>query len=84
MDEHAQNQDPVAPGMCPTGCGQPKPLGKLMCLTCWREVPDHLKADVMRTWRTYRKAAGSSQRIGKTAARETYVAARDAAIASIR
>lgn len=62
---------------CPTGCGRNVSPGKLMCLTCWREVPKHLQADVYRTWRAWRKDFGSDE------AMVAYRQARDAALASI-
>lgn len=53
-----------------------------MCPGCWREVPPHLQADVLATWRTYRHAVSAS-RLPETIRtnRETYDRARAAALA---
>lgn len=62
---------------CPTGCGRPKPPGKLMCLTCWRHVPKHLQRDVYRTWRSWRADFGDAERMA------AYEQAAEAAISAV-
>jgi hypothetical protein len=76
---------------CPSGCGRPVAAGKLMCAPCWREVPQHLQADVMRTWDRYRRAtariswaASPTAHTARRKARLAYLSARDAAIESIQ
>lgn len=75
---------------CEAGCGRTHGPGKLLCPTCWREVPGHLQRDVYRTWRAYQKShrEGSfgdpATHTARRVAREAYRAARDAALGSIR
>lgn len=63
---------------CPTGCGRPVPVGKLMCLPCWREVPPHLQREVYRAWRAW------SRDMGNVAKMHAYGEIRDQAIGAIR
>lgn len=69
---------------CPVGCGRDVDPGKLMCRDCWSQVPRDVQRRVYDTWRAYRARIGSPRRVGKTAARDAYIEARDAAIGSVR
>ena len=51
----------------------------MLCITCWREVPPHLKRDVNRTWKRYNSAPVSQCDKALREYREAY----DAALASI-
>lgn len=62
---------------CPTGCGRAHQPGKLLCLPCWGEVPDHVQADVYRTWQAWKRDFGDPDAFA------AYQAARDAAIGAI-
>lgn len=64
-------------GECPTGCGRSVSRGHLMCRPCWGEVPQHLQAEVNRTWRAWRRDFGNTEAI------RAYRAARDDAIAAV-
>jgi hypothetical protein len=68
-------------GDCPTGCGRSVGHGKLMCGSCWREVPEHLQDEVYRTWRAYQRRSGTSG--DSMELMQAYRAARDAAIGSV-
>lgn len=66
---------------CPTGCGRRVEVGKLMCPSCWRKVPDHLQRDVNVSWRAYnRRPSGDPDNF--RAVRQRYFNARDAAISA--
>jgi hypothetical protein len=69
---------------CPSGCGMSVAPGKLTCLPCWREIPQHLQNEVLRTWRRYSRFTGLAQSPERRQARLDYQEARDAALGSIR
>lgn len=60
--------------MCPTGCGRKAGEGKLMCYSCWKEVPADIQREVWRTFRAWR---------GGTGPWKAYLEARDKAIGAI-
>lgn len=75
---------PLSGRECPTGCGRIVGRGKLLCITCWREVPEHLQSEVHRTWRAYRAAARHVEDFDRRrVARAAYEEARDAAIGAV-
>lgn len=71
---------------CPVGCGRNVAPAKLLCLPCWREVPDLIKRRVLDTWKAYTKSLGNSLTHtpeARKAARAAYQEARDEAIGSV-
>lgn len=80
----------MSPGNCPTGCGRNADPGKLMCPSCWSQVPRFLQNNVLKTWAAYRKAHRQKKGLGTTEdharireARLAYQAARDAAVTAV-
>lgn len=71
---------------CPTGCGRPLPLGKLVCIVCWHQVPVDLQRQVVLTWRNHMKLMRRRPRTADQVrvSRETYEQAKEAALASIK
>jgi hypothetical protein len=67
----------VAKRTCPTGCSRSVREGHLMCPGCWREVPNHLQAEVHRTWRRWRRDLGNAELM------KAYREAADHAVGSI-
>lgn len=68
---------------CPAGCGRVQRPGRLLCSTCWSEVPRELQRDVYRTWRAYKSSPARTDPAFPAKSR-AYRAARDAALASIQ
>lgn len=62
---------------CPVGCGRTVSTGRLMCRTCWAEVPKDLQRKVNSTWRKW------SNDMGSVEAMAAYKEARDDAIGSV-
>ena len=62
---------------CPAGCGRRKNAAHLLCGPCWSRVPGYLQRPVNTTWNRY-------QRTRQQADLEEYLAAKEAALASIR
>lgn len=64
--------------MCPIlGCGNGSGHDFPLCRYHWLQVPAHLRAGVLRTWRTLQEDPGSE------AKHAAYQAARDEAIAAV-
>jgi len=64
----------ITPEPCPTGCGRTRYAGR-----AGRVVPGHLQRDVHRTWRAHVRSTVTDHDVKWSA----YMAARDAAIASV-
>jgi hypothetical protein len=63
------------------GCGASCQRGQLMCKACWFSVPTPKRKAVNAAWRAYRRPA---DRMATLMAIQTYLAAREAAIAAAK
>lgn len=48
---------------CPTGCPNAAPPGMLMCYSCWKRVPQHLRGPVYATWKAWMKDMGDADKM---------------------